>query len=53
MLPEVSRISYGGKVRPHKELFLIQSDMVCVFVLPFPFLFESSSRIKEQPFLPP
>ena len=23
---EVSRISDGGKVRPHKELFLIQSD---------------------------
>lgn len=23
---EVSRISEGGKVRPHKELFLIQSD---------------------------
>ena len=25
-LIEVSRISDGGKVRPHKELFLIQSD---------------------------
>jgi len=23
---EVSRISDGGKVRPHKEFFLIQSD---------------------------
>ena len=23
---EVSRISDGGKVRPHKELFVIQSD---------------------------
>lgn len=40
---EVSRISDGGKVRPHKELFLIQSDY-SVRVRYGSFLFESSYR---------
>lgn len=30
---EVSRISDGGKVRPQKELFLIQSDYSIWFIL--------------------
>lgn len=38
---EVSRISDGGKVRPHKELFLIQSDYSVRYGS---FLFESSYR---------
>ena len=44
---EVSRISDGGKVRPHKELFLIQSDY-SVRVRYGSFLFESSYRLKTS-----
>lgn len=40
---EVSRISDGGKVRPHRELFLIQSDYSVRYGS---FLFESSYRFK-------
>lgn len=56
MLPSVSRISYGGKVRPHKELFLIQSDMVGLFVClfyPFSFCLNLHIELRNNPsFLP-
>ena len=48
---EVSRISDGGKVRPHKELFLIQSDFSVRYGLTL-FLFESSYRT-TLPHTPP
>ena len=35
----VSRISDGGKVRPHKELFLIQSDSSVRYGFTFFFIF--------------
>jgi len=45
---EVSRISDGGKMRPHKELFLLQSDFSVRYGLTLFFLFESSFRLRSS-----
>ena len=46
---EVSRISDGGKVRSHKELFLIQSDYSVRYGFTLFKMFESSYRKKYLP----
>jgi len=47
---EVSRISDGGKVRPHKELFLIQSDYSVRYGLTFSFFNIHTEKIPSRNF---